>query len=92
MTKYNYLWAFQGVGSDCTNGIFTSKELAIKYIKEYSLSGILIKLPLDVSIYQWAIDMGYFNPTKDYMKSSQFIQRFNSAYLEHYHFHNGNEV
>lgn len=53
---------------------------------------MLIKLPLNVSVYQWAIDMGYFNPTKDYMKSSQFIQQFNSAYLERYHYQDGKEV
>ena len=92
MSQYNYLWLFQGDGSDCANGIFTTKDLAEKYIKEYSLSGMLMKLPLNVSVYQWAIDMGYFNPTKDYMKSSQFIQQFNSAYLEHYHYQDGKEV
>lgn len=92
MFQYNYLWTFQGDGADSANGIFSTKDLAEKYIKEYSLSGMLIKLPLNVSVYQWAIDMGYFNPTKDYMKSSQFIQQFNSGYLEHYHYQDGKEV
>ena len=92
MSKHHFLWVFQGDNSDCINGIFSSKDLAELYIKEYSLTGILIKFPLDISVYQWTIAMGYFSPTKDYMRSSNFIQNFNSAYLEHYHFRDGNAL
>jgi hypothetical protein len=30
-----------------------------------------------------------FEPKKDYQKTSTFIQQFTSAYLEHYHYVNG---
>lgn len=33
MSQYNYLWLFQGDGADCANGIFTTKDLAEKNIK-----------------------------------------------------------
>jgi len=35
------------------------------------------------------IENDYWRPKKDHEKTSEFIQRFTSAYLEHYHYENG---
>ena len=83
---FHWVWAFQGEGANTCIAIYTDKINAENYIKQYALSGILIKMPLNISIYQWAIESGYFSPHKDYMHTSSFIQKFNSAYLEHYHY------
>ncbi|MCI9054119.1 MAG: hypothetical protein HFJ87_03105 [Muribaculaceae bacterium] len=84
-----YVWAFQGENALGVSGIYTSRETAELFIRKHSLSGILQKIPLNTSIYEWSIAMGYFVPSKEYMKSTGFIQQFSSAYLEHYHFRDG---
>lgn len=84
-----WIWIFQGEGADCCNAVYEKKSDAEIYIKKFSLSGLLVKMPLNVSVYQWVIDCGYFSPTREYMTKPHFIQTFNSAYLEHYHYSNG---
>lgn len=87
---YNkWVWIFQGEGTNNCNAIYEKKMDAEMFIKQFSLSGILIKMPLNISIYQWAINCGYFSPTREYMSQPRFVQNFNSAYLEHYHYSNG---
>jgi hypothetical protein len=86
----DFVWAFSsGV---CASAIFSGKEKAEAWIKKYALSGILEKMPLDKSVYDWTIEQGYFKPKRDDQKSASFIGAFTSAYLEHYHYENGQEV
>jgi hypothetical protein len=42
-----------------------------------------------VSVYDWAIAEGHWAPKQEHRRRSQFIQRFSSAYLEHYHYEAG---
>lgn len=50
---------------------------------------MLSSYPLDVGLYDWAIDKNYFEPKKEYQKESKFIEKFTSASLEHIHFEDG---
>jgi hypothetical protein len=85
----NWVWVFCGDDSTAVSGAFTSREKAEAWIAEHHLDGTLTRLPLDCGIYEWTIENGFFNPAQDYQRSSKFVSRFSSAYLEHYHFENG---
>ena len=82
----NEVWVFNGEGGTFPSGIFASKEAAEAWIKANKLSGCLTKYPVGVSVYDWALAEGYWAPMQEHQRESQFIQRFNSAHLEHYHY------
>lgn len=86
----NSVWVFIGNNSNFPSAVFSAKEQAIVWIKDFGLSGILTKYPVDISVYEWSIQNNYFLPKNEDKKSSKFIEKFSSAYLEHYHFENGN--
>jgi len=44
---------------------------------------------MNVSLYDWVIAKGYSTPKKEYQKQPRFIEKFSSAYVEHWHFENG---
>ncbi len=83
------IWIFNGNNSQFPSATFSSEENAEKWIKENKLSGCLTKYPIDISIYDWAIKNNYFKPKNELQKNANFIQKFNSGYLEHKHYVNG---
>jgi len=87
----DWIWIFHGNDATLCSAIFTDLEKAEMWIKKYSLSGILTKMPINRSIYDWAIETGTFIPKSELQQTPKFIQRFTSAYLEHCHYENGEE-
>ncbi len=83
------VWVFNGTGSKFPAAIFTKKELAESWIMQNCLSGILTLYPLDIGIYDWAINNGHFTTTKPHEKEAEFIQKFTSASQEHFHYEGG---
>jgi hypothetical protein len=49
----------------------------------------LTKYPVGVGVYDMALEAGIFTPKRDEQRSAEFIGRFSSANLEHYHYENG---
>lgn len=88
LTEASVVWVFMG-GGGSPAGVFTLRERAETWIRCNSLSGTLTAYPLDIGIYDWTIERGYFRPKRDDQKTPQFIGRFSSAYQEHYHFTDG---
>lgn len=86
--KDNEVYVFTGEKSPFPSGIFTTLENAEEWIIKYSLSGMLNKYPLDMGLYDWAIKENFFTVNKEYQKEADFIERFTSASLEHFHFEN----
>jgi hypothetical protein len=82
------VWVFNG-GGDVPAGVFTTRELAEAWIASHKLTGVLTKYPLDVGLYEWAIGCGAFKPKRPDQSAPQFIGRFSSASLEHYHYSGG---
>ncbi len=72
--------------------VFSSKEHADEWIENNKLSGSLTAYPLDQSVYDWVISNGLFKPKFPSQSSSEFIQRFSSAYAEHFHYEKGIQV
>ena len=83
------IWIFNGGKSSLPSGAFSSRSLAEEWISKNKLTGILTAYPVNISVYDWAIGLGRFEPKTSLQRSARFIQQFNSAYLEHYHYDNG---
>lgn len=83
------VWLFSGAGGRFTSGVFSEKEKAILWISENKLTGVLTNYPVDIGVYDWARERGYFVPKKEHESSSEFIQIFTCANMEHHHFENG---
>ncbi len=72
-----------------SSGVFSSRQSAEQFIAKHSLTGILTKYPLDMGVYDWALQSGYFVATKPQHSTSEFIQAFTTASQEHYHYESG---
>ncbi len=84
-----YIWVFNGARSSFPSGVFELREDAQSWIAENKLTGTLTKYPVGQGVYQWAIDEGAFEPKRDDQKTPEFIGKFSSASLEHYHYEDG---
>jgi len=85
----DWIWIFHGEGAMLSTAVFTDFEKAEEWIKKYSLSGVLTKMPLNQSVYDWAVEKEMFTPKTEFHKKPGFIQQFTSASLEHFHYKKG---
>jgi hypothetical protein len=83
------VWVFHGANAQFTSAVFTSRSKAEEWIEENELSGMLTRYPLNTSIYDWAIQTGVWQPSREHHHNPEFKQRFTSAALEHVHFEHG---
>ena len=83
------MWVFLGEDSRWPSGVFSSRELAERWIGERGLTGMLTQYPLDVGVYDWAVAEGLFRPGKPAHISTAFIAGFTSARQSHAHFVDG---
>jgi hypothetical protein len=89
MYNDNSIWVFYGEKAIFPVACFTSQDTAIAWISKTQVSGCLTQYPLDTSVYDWAIDNGYFLPRFPSHTSPEFIQKFTCASMPHYHFEKG---
>ena len=87
--EVSQIWVFMGEGGSHPCALFSTKARAEEWINQFGVSGVLSGYPLDVSVYEWAKENNYFTPKYPTQSSAEFIQRFSSAYLEHYHYERG---
>ena len=87
-----YVFVFVGEESTLPSAIFLDLNSINRWIASNLLSGSVHKLPINISLYDWTIMKGYFEPKKGYQKEARFIQRFTSASVEHWHYENGVEL
>lgn len=80
------VWVFNGAKSAFPSGVFSTKERAEDWIRHNRLEGTLTAYPVDIGVYDWALNHGLFTPKRDDQKSPEFIQRFTTASQEHYHY------
>ena len=86
----DYIWIIKGNGeTKFPSDEKKKKSAAIKWIAENELTGVLTKYPIDIPLFEWAIENKYFTPKNELQKNAKAIENFNSAYLEHYHFEKG---
>ena len=80
------VWVFNGPRNISRAPCFTSRALAEAWIEKHKLHGTLTAYPLDVSVYDWATELGYFRPKSEEQTRPEFIANFSSASQEHYHY------
>jgi hypothetical protein len=87
------VWVFTGSGGDSgthfPGGVFTTQEKAEEWISAHHLTGVLTEYPLDVGVYDWAVQQGLFKPKGDDQRTPEFIGRFSSAGQQHHHYEGG---
>jgi hypothetical protein len=83
---------FNGARNHFPSAIFTERRLAEAWIQRNQLEGTLTAYPLNIGIYDWAIEKGYITPMKEEQASPNFIANFSSASQEHYHFEKEEEA
>lgn len=83
------IWVFSGARKQFPGGVFTKKEIAELWVTKNRLTGTLTRYPVDVGVYEWAIEMGMFRPRKPHESEAEFIGNFSHAGMEHYHYEDG---
>lgn len=64
-----YTWLFNGANSCFSSGVFEDIEEAEKWIDKYGLTGVLTRYPVNISVYDWALENRFFSPKKKNMKA-----------------------
>ncbi|MFP3994575.1 hypothetical protein SHV74_08455 [Pseudomonas capeferrum] len=85
------VWVFNGATARFPSALFTSLENAKTWIKHNKLTGVLTRYPVNIGVYDWAIEKNYFHPTEDKHNSPSFIGSFTCASMNHLHFEDGEE-
>ncbi|WP_041258136.1 DUF7710 domain-containing protein [Fibrella aestuarina] len=89
MDRINGVWIFHGEGGRFSSGVFLTKATAEDWINQRQLSGTLTLYPLDIGVYDWSLEKGYFVIEKEEHNKATFIQRFTTGSQEHYHYEDG---
>ena len=89
--EQEYVYVFMGENSIVPSGIYKTYNKANEWIEKNSLSGGLHKLPIDISLYDWATKQDYFTPKTESQSGPKFIQTFSCASVDHWHFEDGKE-
>jgi hypothetical protein len=89
MIQAEQVWVFNHARGSFPGGIFTSLDLADRWIKQHRLTGTLTSYPVDIGVYDWAVAEGLFRPDKPHQATPDFIGRFTSASMEHHHYKDG---
>lgn len=89
MTEVKEVWVFNGANAKFPSAVFLIKENAFDWIKKNKLTGVLTKYPVEMSVYEWAIESGNFKVKSERDSTPEFIGRFSSAAQEHMHFEDG---
>ena len=82
-----HVYIFHGDNARFTTSVYASLEQADVDIKSKQMSGMLTIYPLNETVYDYCVREKLY--VKKENISSQFIQGFTSAYLEHYHYKDG---
>jgi hypothetical protein len=89
MIEAEWVWVVKGEKASFPAGIFSSLDLAERWIAHRRLTGTLTLYPVDIGVYDWAIAEGFVQPSKPHQATSNFIGRFTSASMKHHHYEDG---
>jgi hypothetical protein len=83
------VWVFNSDSARFPSGVFRSRPLAEAWILRHHLTGVLTQYPVDVGVYDWAVQEALFVPKRPEQESAKFIGAFTSAHQSHSHFEDG---
>ncbi len=82
-------WVFKGGEIGRTSAVFTSKSIAEEWISKHRLSGSLWAYPLNMGVYDWAINLGDLKPKNEFERSPEFIAGCVRACQRYYIYEDG---
>jgi hypothetical protein len=88
-TPESSVWIFLSDRGHWPSGVFSSREVAVRWIAGHRLTGMITEYPVDVGVYDWALASGSFRPRKPQHSSAEFIGGSTTAVQEHEHFTDG---
>ena len=77
------------LGATFASGTFKELKIAEEWIARHKLTGVLTKYPINVGVYDWAIETGKFRPKLKKEIDSKFIGQFTTALMSHHHYEDG---
>lgn len=83
------VWVFTAPLADFPGGFVESRARAEEWISRHKLTGVLTEYPLDIGVYDWAVEQGFFAPKRPEQRSPRYVGAFTSARTVHVHFDNG---
>jgi len=83
------IWVFNGIQSSFPSGVFRNKESAEAWISGNLLTGTLTEYPVDTGMYDYAISMGHFEPSKLEHETPLFVGKFSGGGISHVHYEDG---
>lgn len=86
---YEDIWVFMAPGATFASGTFKELKIAEEWIERHKLTGVLTKYPVNVGVYDWAIETGKFRPKPKKEIDSKFIGQFTTALMSHHHYEDG---
>ena len=86
-----FIWIIQANKSRNIVGCFETQQAAEAFIHLHKIPCILQKIPVNIAIYDWVIQQGYWQPKYESQKTTPFIAQFNSAYLQHEHYYSSED-
>lgn len=89
MKELKEVWIFNYENAKFPSAICSEKSKAVEWIVRLALTGVLTKYPVDISVYDWAIESGNFKIKTPKDAQPGFIGKFSSAAQEHMHFKGG---
>jgi hypothetical protein len=86
MKTSNSVWVYNYPSARFPCAVFDTAENAHSWIMKNKISGTLTCYPINMSVYDWAIENQIFTPQKKSHSERKFIGSFTSASQEHYHY------
>jgi hypothetical protein len=89
------VWIFHSSAKRWPNfagAVFSNRPTAEEWIRAHSCSGTLTEYPLDVGVYDWAIENNRFTPKKPEHYTPEFVGGFTTASQDHHHYENGERL
>ena len=83
------IWIFMAPQATFPSGVFSKLNDAEEWIAQHQLTGVLTEYPIDVGVYDWAIETGKFKPKPEKKIDAKFIGKFTTALMSHYHYEDG---
>lgn len=85
------VWVFRGprLSPGFPGAVFSELARAEAWIARVSASGTLLRYPVDVGVYEWAVATGRYAPRDGADELPEFVESFSSARQEQRHYHRG---
>lgn len=88
--RLSSVYVFHGEKAKFAAAVFTDFVAAEKAIRKDKLSGMLTFYPLNETVFEYTVRKQLFSPSGN--ENGDYISRFTSAVLEHYHYENGKRI